>query len=101
LLSKSYTAITGIFWAGVKAFLMFPVVNVAPGDALVKIRIKTCEPVTGGVMFATCVVPVKNVIRVVGAIVAAAAIVGEVGCKLDCTVEICWNSSSFAISISP
>jgi hypothetical protein len=65
----------GRFDVGTIAWEILPVVNVVPGFASVKMRISMCCPASGGVIVATCVVPVTNVVIPVGAIVAADAIV--------------------------
>jgi hypothetical protein len=53
----------------------FPVVNKSPGVALVKIKQSICCPETGGVIVATSIVPLTNVMKVDGAIVVVEAIV--------------------------
>jgi hypothetical protein len=49
-----------------------------------------CEPVTGGVIVATAVLPDKMVMKVVGTIVAAAVTVTGNGCRLLWTVLKFW-----------
>jgi len=53
-----------------------------------------CEPVTGGTIVDTDVLPVRIVRNVTGEIVAAATNVTGLGCSEFCTVEISWKLRS-------
>jgi hypothetical protein len=66
---------------------MFPVVVNATGVVVVKIKHSKCAPSAGGVIVAIATVPEINVKNVIGAIVAAEAIVGGFGDCRPATVE--------------
>jgi len=72
---------------GVATALMFPEVVNATGVVVVKIKHNKCAPSAGGVTVAIAVVPLMNDKKVVGATVAADAMVGGFGCNELATVE--------------
>jgi hypothetical protein len=70
-----------------------------PGAAVTKMRINTCAPETGGVMFVTATVPVRNVINPTGTIDAALATVTGYGIRLFWTVLKFWKDRSGIASL--
>jgi hypothetical protein len=64
----------------------------------VNVSVISQYPLTGGTIVTRATVPVRNVILVVGEIVAADAIVGGNGALSLWTVESCWNVKSGILS---
>jgi hypothetical protein len=73
----------GIFCVGVWTYLILPVVVNAVGVVVVNTKANICVPSIGAVIVAIAVVPVMKVRNVVGATVAAEAIVAGDACNFD------------------